>query len=129
MPRLRYPDGHVVHETSGDHVSFSKRYIRYRHPNFRINLPLDQPVELLLRVQSQSSMQVPMVLYTPRAFAEVLRDAQFSTGLCYGIVLALDDRGDSALARSQHGFCVRKRKSARAQQHQQVVQEIRGLAE
>ncbi|MEO6226572.1 MAG: diguanylate cyclase [Thermomonas sp.] len=86
---LRYPDGHVVHETGGDHVSFSTRYIRYRHPNFRIELPLGQPVELLLRVQSQSSMQVPLVLYTPRAFAEVLRDAQFSTGLYYGIVLAL----------------------------------------
>ncbi len=86
---LRYPDGRVVHETGGDHVPFSSRYIRYRHPNFRIDLPLDQPVELLLRVQSQSSMQVPLVLYTPRAFAEVLRDAQFSTGLYYGIVLAL----------------------------------------
>ncbi|MFS8137737.1 MAG: 7TM diverse intracellular signaling domain-containing protein [Thermomonas sp.] len=86
---LRYPDGHVVHETGGDHVPFSTRYIRYRHPNFRIDLPLGQPVELLLRVQSQSSMQVPLALYTPRAFAEVLRDAQFSTGLYYGIVLAL----------------------------------------
>ena len=86
---LRYPDGHVVHQSSGDHVPFGTRYIRYRHPNFRIDLPLDQPVELLLRVQSQSSMQVPLVLYTPRAFAELLRDAQFSTGLYYGIVLAL----------------------------------------
>ena len=86
---LRYPDGHVVHETGGDHVPFGTRYIRYRHPNFRIDLPPGQPVELLLRVQSQSSMQVPLVLYTPRAFAEVLRDAQFSTGLYYGIVLAL----------------------------------------
>ncbi len=34
-------------------------------------------------------MQVPLVLYTPRAFAELLRDTQFSTGLYYGIVLAL----------------------------------------
>ncbi|MGV8922360.1 MAG: sensor domain-containing diguanylate cyclase [Thermomonas sp.] len=86
---LRYADGHVEHQTSGDHVSFENRFIRYRHPNFRVDLPLGQPVELLLRVQSQSSMQVPLVLYTPRAFAEELRDAQFSTGLYYGIVLAL----------------------------------------
>jgi len=34
-------------------------------------------------------MQVPLVLYTPKAFAELMRDAQFSTGLYYGIVLAL----------------------------------------
>lgn len=86
---IRYPDGHVVHQGSGDHAPFGTRYIRYRHPNFRIDLPQGQPVELLLRVQSQSSMQVPLVLYTPRAFAELLRDAQFSTGLYYGIVLAL----------------------------------------
>ena len=86
---LRYPDGHVEHQGSGDHVSFENRFIRYRHPNFRIDLPPGQPVELLLRVQSQSSMQVPLVLYTQRAFAEVLRDDQFSTGLYYGIVLAL----------------------------------------
>lgn len=86
---LRYPDGHVEHQSSGDHVPFGTRYIRYRHPNFRIELPLGQPVEVLLRVQSQSSMQVPLVLYTQGAFAEVLRDSQFSTGLYYGIVLAL----------------------------------------
>ena len=86
---VRYPDGRVVHQSSGDHVPFGSRYIRYRHPNFRIDLPHGQPVEVLLRVQSQSSMQVPLVLYTPRAFAELLRDAQFSTGLYYGIVLAL----------------------------------------
>ncbi|MGV8943635.1 sensor domain-containing diguanylate cyclase [Thermomonas sp.] len=86
---LRYPDGHVEHQAGGDHVPFGNRYVRYRHPNFRLDLPVGQPVEILLRVQSQSSMQVPLVLYTPPAFAEVLRDAQFSTGLYYGIVLAL----------------------------------------
>ncbi len=86
---LRYPDGRVEHQSSGDHVPFENRFIRYRHPNFRVDLPLDVPVEVLLRVQSQSSMQVPLVLYTPRAFAEELRDTQFSTGLYYGIVLAL----------------------------------------
>ena len=86
---LRYPDGHVEHQASGDHQPFGNRFIRYRYPNFRLDLPLGQPVELLIRVQSESSMQVPLVLYTPKAFAELMRDAQFSTGLYYGIVLAL----------------------------------------
>ncbi|RZI94804.1 MAG: hypothetical protein EOP39_30150, partial [Rubrivivax sp.] len=86
---VRYPDGRVEHTAGGDHVPFESRFIRYRQPNFRIDLPPGEPVELLLRVQSQSSMQVPLVLYTPRAFAELMRDAQFSTGLYYGIVLAL----------------------------------------
>ena len=86
---VRYPDGRVEHQAGGDHVPFGVRYIRYRHPNFQLNLPPGEQVELLLRVQSQSSMQVPLVLYTPRALAELMRDAQFSTGLYYGIVLAL----------------------------------------
>lgn len=86
---LRYPDGRVEHTAGGDHVPFADRYIRYRHPNFRLDLPAGQRVELLLRVRSESSMQVPLVLYTPKAFAELMRDAQFSNGLYYGIVLAL----------------------------------------
>lgn len=86
---LRYPDGRVEHDEGGDHVPFDDRFIRYRHPNFRLDLPTGQRVELLLRVKSESSMQVPLMLYTPQAFAELMRDAQFANGLYYGIVLAL----------------------------------------
>lgn len=86
---VRHRDGRVEHTAGGDHVPFADRFVRYRHPNFRLDLPAGEPVELLLRVQSESSMQVPLALYTPKAFAELLRDAQFSNGLYYGIVLAL----------------------------------------
>ena len=86
---LRYPDGHVVHHAAGDMRPFQARTVRYRHPNFRVDLPAGQPVELLVRVQSQSSMQVPLGLYTPTAFAELARDAQFGMGLYYGILIAL----------------------------------------
>ncbi|MBJ6979488.1 diguanylate cyclase [Luteimonas sp. MC1895] len=86
---LRYPDGRIVHQTGGDALPFGERVIRYRHPNFLLDLPVDQPVDILFRVQSQSSMQVPLVLYTPAAFTELSRDAQFSIGLYYGILVAL----------------------------------------
>ena len=39
---VRYPDGRVEHQASGDHQPFTNRFIRYRHPNFRIDLPLGQ---------------------------------------------------------------------------------------
>lgn len=52
---LRYPDGRVEHHASGDHVPFNSRYIRYRHPNFRLDLPHGQQVELLVRVQSHAT--------------------------------------------------------------------------
>ncbi|MDH5834187.1 sensor domain-containing diguanylate cyclase [Luteimonas kalidii] len=86
---LRYPDGRVVHHVGGDHVPFGVRSVRYRHPNVLVDLPPDVPVQLLVRVESESSMQVPLHLYTPAAFTEVSRDAQLAIGLYYGILLAL----------------------------------------
>jgi len=86
---LRYPDGRVEHMASGDTLPFSARSIRYRHPNFWVTLPHRTEVELLVRVASRSSMQVPLALYTPTAFAELERDSQFGIGLFYGILVAL----------------------------------------
>ncbi|WP_202844891.1 sensor domain-containing diguanylate cyclase [Luteimonas saliphila] len=86
---LRYPDGRVVQHVGGDHVPFSARSVRYRHPNVLVDLPVDTPVQLLVRVESESSMQVPLHLYTQAAFTEVSRDAQLAIGLYYGILLAL----------------------------------------
>ena len=85
----RHADGKVVHRVSGDHVPFGQRAIRYRHPNFELDLPAGQPVDLYVRVQSESSMQVPLTLYTPGAFTEMARDAQLAIGLYYGILLGL----------------------------------------
>ena len=86
---VRYADGRLVHQAGGDALPFSARSIRYRQPNFMLGLPPGQPVDLLVRVQSQSSMQVPLSLYTPAAFAELSRDAQLAIGIYYGILLAL----------------------------------------
>src|SRR5690606_7047102 len=86
---LRYPDGRVVEHVGGDHVPFGVRSVRYRHPNVLVDLPIGTPVELLLRVKSESSMQVPLQLYTQAAFTEVSRDAQLAIGLYCGILLAL----------------------------------------
>ncbi|MCD9008096.1 sensor domain-containing diguanylate cyclase [Luteimonas sp. XNQY3] len=86
---VRYADGRVLHFAGGDHRPFASRSVRYRHPNFSFELPLGEPVDLLVRVRSQSSMQVPLQLYTPKAFTEVSRDAQLAIGLYYGIMLAL----------------------------------------
>ncbi|MDQ3617329.1 MAG: sensor domain-containing diguanylate cyclase [Pseudomonadota bacterium] len=86
---LRHADGRIAHQAGGDHLPFASRSVTYRHPNFWLTLPGDQPVELFVRVQSQSSMQVPLVLFTPTAFAESERDTQFVIGLYYGILLAL----------------------------------------
>ncbi|UWX04546.1 hypothetical protein H1235_06995 [Pseudoxanthomonas sp. NC8] len=86
---LRHADGRITHQAGGDHLPFGARSVRYRHPNFMLDLPPGEHVDLLLRVQSQSSMQVPLTLYSPTAFIALSRDAQFGIGIYYGILLAL----------------------------------------
>ena len=86
---LRRTDGRIEHQASGDALPFAARSIRYRHPNFQIELPAGEPIDLLVRVRSESSMQVPLALFTPTAFTESARDAQLGIGLYYGILLAL----------------------------------------
>lgn len=86
---VRYADGRRVSHFGGDSLPFDARSIRYRQPNMLLDLPYDKPVDVLVRVESQSSMQVPLVLYTRTAFTELSRDAQFAIGIYYGILLAL----------------------------------------
>jgi two-component system, sensor histidine kinase LadS len=86
---VRYPDNHIEHLTSGDMQPFSARAIRYRQPNFWIDLPQKTQVELLVSASSKSSIQAPLAVYTPSAFAEMERDAQFGIGIYNGILFAL----------------------------------------
>ncbi|UTA52696.1 hypothetical protein L3D22_09810 [Lysobacter soli] len=85
----RHADGRITVQAGGDHLPFAARSIRYRHPNFLLTLPRGEPVDVFVRVQSESSMQVPLSLFTLPAFAEAARDAQFVIGAYYGILLAL----------------------------------------
>lgn len=86
---VRYPDNHIEHLTSGDMQPFSARAIRYRQPNFWIDLPQKTQVEILVSTSSKSSIQAPLAVYTPSAFAEMERDAQFGIGIYNGILFAL----------------------------------------
>jgi diguanylate cyclase (GGDEF)-like protein len=86
---LRRDDGSVSHRRSGDAVPFGERDLSYRHPNFWVDLEPGRPLDILVRAQSASSMQVPLHLYTAGAFVEKSRDAQLAIGLYYGILLAL----------------------------------------
>ncbi len=83
------PGGGLRHVESGDMRPFGERAVRHRHPNFSVDLPIGESVDLLVRVESGSSMQVPLVLYTPAALTETTRDAQIGIGLYYGILIAL----------------------------------------
>ncbi len=86
---LRRADGSISHSRSGDSQAFDQRALRSRMPNFLIDLDHNEQADLLVRVQSKSSMQVPLVLYTQQAFFGRNRDGYLGIGLYYGILFAL----------------------------------------
>src|SRR3546814_12179309 len=75
---VRYPDGRVIHNASGDHRPFSARSIRDRHPNFLPAPPPQQPLELPVPVRSSTSIQVPPATLTQTALPPPAPAPQFA---------------------------------------------------
>lgn len=86
---VRDPEGSITRQQSGDLWPFSERAIRHRHPNFAITLEQGRYADVLIRVETQSSMQVPLSLWLPATFSDREREAALGVGLYYGILIAL----------------------------------------
>ena len=83
------PDGRIGERQSGDRTPFATRDRDLRNLNFELDLPAGQPAEFFLRVESQSSMQVPLVLARPAPYLEALLPSHLALGTYYGIQIAL----------------------------------------
>lgn len=86
---VRYADGRIERHESGDAVVFHARSAPYRNPNVWLELPRGQPVELLVRVESAGSMQVPLTLWSPAGFTAHTAREQWITGVYIGVLLAM----------------------------------------
>lgn len=86
---LRHADGTGEHFISGDFHPFGQRHLFYSAPNFLLSLAANEQADLLIRVKSKSSMQVPLMLYTQPAFFDATRNVELGVGVYYGILLAL----------------------------------------
>jgi len=75
--------------TMGDLLPFNQRPIYSR--NFVIPLILTDSLENIyyLKVQSTSTLQVPLTIYTPTAFHQKQDDEQLFFGIYYGILLVM----------------------------------------
>lgn len=82
-------DGRVEVRESGDRTRFDTRDLKHRHFNFLIDLAPGERVDLVLRVHTDSSVQVPQELLTRAAFLERNHESQLGIGVYYGILLAL----------------------------------------
>ena len=86
---LRHDDGRREVALLGDSQPFAARSYAHRWPNHAFTLAPGAGVELLLRVESDSSIQLPLALLTPAELYRRTHGEQLGIGLYYGILLAL----------------------------------------
>ncbi|HFD87351.1 MAG TPA: hypothetical protein ENJ35_06720 [Gammaproteobacteria bacterium] len=85
----RVGDGPWRHVRTGDRLPFGSRDIRHRHPVFKVALQAGVVTQVLLRVQSSTSILVPLTLWREDAFFRHSQDQALVSGLYYGVLLAL----------------------------------------
>lgn len=96
-PSLDYVDFYIVSpagvprllQQSGDRRPFENRHIDYRHANSSLDLLPGTVARLLLRVQTEGSVQVPLNIYTEHAFANRMTREHLVLGSYYGLMLVM----------------------------------------
>ncbi len=86
---LVYPGNRIVSLRSGDTMPFSQREIKHRNFSFPVSLARGEAATIFLRVKTESSMQMPLMLWSAKAFIAKDHEEQVGLGLYYGILLAM----------------------------------------
>lgn len=84
-----WPDGRVQHHASGDRRPFRTRDLDDRNFYFKLNLQPGERVQLYARIAGQGSLQAPLEISTPRAYAQQSRQEQLLLGIYSGALLAM----------------------------------------
>ena len=73
----------------GDTLPFNQRSVPHRYLNTRLLRTAGQSMQLLLRVQSTSSIQTPVWLHSEASLLRSTHNEQIGEGIYFGILLAL----------------------------------------
>jgi two-component system, sensor histidine kinase LadS len=85
-----YPSGKLwLHKTSGDLFPISNRDISYQHPVFKFSLQTDAVQRIYLRIQTSSSLQIPITIWQPEAFSNRAIHLQIFNGIFYGAMMVM----------------------------------------
>lgn len=82
-------DSTLIHKTSGDHFPIAQRDLPHRHPIFSFSILPGQSKTIYLRVQSISSVQVPLTFWHRDAFLKTSYNIQILNGLFYGAMFLM----------------------------------------
>lgn len=86
---LVYRDKRIVSLRGGDTLPFSERAVKHRDIMFDVPLAQNESVTIYMRVQTQSSLQMPLTLWGPHGLFEREHDEQIVIGVFYGIAIAM----------------------------------------
>lgn len=78
-----------MHKAGGDIFPIATRDLPHRQPIFRLTLPQGQTRTIYLRIHTISSVQVPIVFWTPARFQVANYNTQLINGLFYGGMLIM----------------------------------------
>jgi signal transduction histidine kinase/HPt (histidine-containing phosphotransfer) domain-containing protein/ActR/RegA family two-component response regulator len=84
---LPQPDGSYRHVRTGDQRPFGERLLQHR--NFVVPLELGTHLTAYVRVDTQSTLQVPLTLWSSEAFIEKSQPEQYLLGAFFGIMLVM----------------------------------------
>ncbi|MDX2417558.1 MAG: 7TM diverse intracellular signaling domain-containing protein [Xanthomonadales bacterium] len=80
-------NGRITTRESGDTLPFSDRDISYRNVVFK--LPPEESATIYLRIESQSSMRLPLKIWHSDTFLVHINHEEILLGLYYGLMLAM----------------------------------------
>ncbi|WP_141732730.1 7TM diverse intracellular signaling domain-containing protein [Oligoflexus tunisiensis] len=84
-----HEDGHVTQKKGGDRRPFAERDIAYRTTNFIISAAAGETLTFYLKLSSESSIQGPLVFWTPKRFIEKASNELVGFALYVGLLLAM----------------------------------------
>jgi len=82
-------DGKITEILDGDLTPTPKNAIRSKFYNFKINVPYNGKVKLFLKIRSDSSLAIPLNIYSPEGFAEKILLEEYLFGIFCGIMLIM----------------------------------------
>ncbi|HRP69004.1 MAG TPA: 7TM-DISM domain-containing protein, partial [Turneriella sp.] len=79
----------VQHQRAGDRLPFYTREVQYHEITFPMTLELNRTDDIYMRVQSTSSVQLPLVLWSSTAYTSYVSQQRTFLGLYYGMMLVM----------------------------------------
>lgn len=76
-------------QSAGDLIPQSQHKIKANHSVFAIPIKESQALEMLVKVETTSSVQIPLTIWTPEAFVKQATQMEYGFGIFTGVMLIM----------------------------------------